>query len=292
MKIRSLILISRTSLEAESGCQTTNYQSKSQFGLDVALLPIQNDVENICGEKEEPLEQVASLRAVLARISGKAVPDRQAKTNTIAERSAVENNTQDTTILYHLFGKNGRNALTFEQFQMFYRNLQTELIEIEFHEFARGKQEITSTDFARLVFRYTILQSSDQLAYIRRITQKLADDDRGITLQQFEQFSIFLNNLEDFTRAIKLYLNANIGVSQSEFIRAVKCSTGLILDAHLVDVLFKIFDTNDDGELSYAEFIQIMNDRLSRGFKNQTRKMTSTGWRAFKTCIIREMATV
>lgn len=90
---------------------------------------------------------------------------------------------------------------------------------------------------------------------------------QGITLQQFEQFSMFLNNLEEFSKAVRLYSAADIPVSQSEFIRAVKCSTGFELNPHLVDVLFKIFDVNDDDKLSYSEFIEIMNDRLHRGFQ-------------------------
>lgn len=60
-----------------------------------------------------------------------------------------------------------------------------------------------------------------------------------------------------------------LSFSKSEFIRAVKCSTGFELDPHLVDVLYKIFD-DGDGKLSYSEFLGIMNDRLHRGFKVRT----------------------
>ncbi|KAI6214590.1 EF-hand domain-containing protein [Aphelenchoides besseyi] len=282
MKIRSLIVVNKSSADAE---RNHIYQTKSQFGLDIALLPLKSDVEEMV-PKPEPLEQLTTLKSKLIK---KTNDKTTTKTNTSPELP-VDDGTQDTTILCHLFGAAGRNTLTFEQFQLFYNNLQAELIEIEFNEFARGKNEISAVDFARLVFRYTTLQSSDQLAYIKRITKALTEDEVGITLEQFTQFSKFLNNLEDFTRAIKLYMNANLDVSQNEFIRAVKCSTGLILDPHLVDVLFKIFDSNQDNLLQYSEFIAVMNDRLSRGFKNQTRKLTTSGWPAFKTCLIREMA--
>lgn len=78
---------------------------------------------------------------------------------------------------------------------------------------------------------------------------------------------MFLNNLEEFAKAVRLYTAADIPVSRNEFIRAVKCSTGFQLDEHLVDVLYKIFDTNGDDKLSYSEFIEIMTDRLHRGFR-------------------------
>lgn len=34
-----------------------------------------------------------------------------------------------------------------------------------------------------------------------------------------------------------------------------------------MDTVFKIFDDDGDGQLSYKEFIAIMRDRLHRGFK-------------------------
>lgn len=112
----------------------------------------------------------------------------------------------------------------------------------------------------------------------KKIFSSLTDNNfffkfKGITLQQFEQFSMFLNNLEDFSKAVRLYTAADIPVSRSEFVRAVKCSTGLELDPHLVDVLYKIFDANNDNKLSYSEFIEIMNDRLHRGMKVYLKKI-------------------
>ncbi|KAI6176462.1 EF-hand domain-containing protein [Aphelenchoides bicaudatus] len=188
----------------------------------------------------------------------------------------------ETTILVHLFGPRGQNSF------QFYQNLQNELVEIEFNEFARGKNDITLVDFTRLIFRYTTIKLDDQSTYIQRVNERMSDDEQGISKQQFEQFSRFLNNLSDFSRAVKLYINANIPVSQSEFIRAVKCSTGLVLDEHLVNVLFIIFDKNNDGQLQYSEFLAIMNDRVNRGFKNQ-QKISGTGWKSFKRCLLNEV---
>jgi hypothetical protein len=84
----------------------------------------------------------------------------------------------ETTLLIHLFGPTGRNTLAFDQFRQFYENLQSELVEIEFNEFARGKETITAADFARLVFRYTVIQLDDQQAYIQRINSRVVQDER------------------------------------------------------------------------------------------------------------------
>jgi hypothetical protein len=200
-----------------------------------------------------------------------------------------ERRAPDTTMVLHLFGHSGKASLTFEEFEFFYYNLQRELIEIEFHEFARGKSEVSAVDFARLVLRYSVLHKSDQSPYIRRVYERSQIDEKGITLHQFEQFSMFLNNLEDFSKAVRLYSSADIPVNKTEFIRAVKCSTGFDLDAHLVDVLYQIFDANGDDKLSYSEFIAIMNDRLHRGYKNYSGRHAMLGWKPFKDCLIHEL---
>uniref|UniRef100_A0A914GXM7 Sodium/calcium exchanger membrane region domain-containing protein n=1 Tax=Globodera rostochiensis TaxID=31243 RepID=A0A914GXM7_GLORO len=187
----------------------------------------------------------------------------------IMEEATEAMRKRETTITIHLFGRRGQNTLSFDEFQSFYHRLQREIIEIEFKEFSRGKDRISTVDFARLVLRYSLLHREEQSPYIRRAYERSEYNEEGITLQQFEQFSMFLNNLEDFSKAVRLYSLADIPVSQSEFIRAVKCSTGFSLDSGLVSVLYKIFDANADDKLSYREFIAVMSDRLSRGHKTQ-----------------------
>lgn len=194
----------------------------------------------------------------------------------------------ETTLTMHLFGRSGRDSLAFDQFQTFYAHLQRELIEIEFKEFSRGKDRISAVDFARLVLRYSILHRHEQSPYIRRVYERSECDEEGISLQQFETFSMFLNNLEDFSKAVRLYTVADIPVSQSEFIRAVRCSTGFSLDPYLVKVLFRIFDSNLDDHLSYSEFIAVMSDRLSRGFRRKQQE--SLGWQQFRNCVRSELS--
>ena len=178
------------------------------------------------------------------------------------------------------------------------------MIEIEFQEFARGKDEISAVDFARLVLRYSLVQKNDQSPYLQRVFDRSPIGEKvsahtvieintrllqGVNVAQFEQFSMFLNNLEEFTKAVKLYTAAELPVSRLEFIRAVKCSTGFELDPFVVEILYRIFDANNDDRLSYAEFIAIMNDRLHRGFKTHT-KANFVGWELFRDCVINELS--
>lgn len=62
-----------------------------------------------------------------------------------------------TTLLLHLFGRDGQDMINYEQFAHFMLNLQTEVLELEFHEFSRGLERISELDFAKIMLRYARL---------------------------------------------------------------------------------------------------------------------------------------
>ncbi|CAI2354767.1 unnamed protein product [Caenorhabditis sp. 36 PRJEB53466] len=203
-------------------------------------------------------------------------------------KSEDEVRKQDTTLLLHLFGLRGNAKLSFDEFQQFYENLQEELMEIEFYEFARGKSTISPVDFARLILRYSIVNLDDYHKYLQRVQERSADDEEGITLRQWATFSRFLNNLAEFQSAVRLYVNSNVPVSEPEFARAVGCTIGKELDPVVVSMIFRIFDENNDGTLSYPEFLAVMSDRLHRGLRGRLEK--PWGWKPFKNCILSEVS--
>lgn len=67
----------------------------------------------------------------------------------------------DTTLLTHFFGKKGKDELRFEGFKRFMENLQSEVLELEFHEFSKGHNTISEVDFARILLRYTYLDTDE-----------------------------------------------------------------------------------------------------------------------------------
>ncbi|CAJ0922649.1 unnamed protein product, partial [Mesorhabditis belari] len=223
---------------------------------------------------------------VVNRLSTKLFAGTDAYT-IVFQKTDTEVKKQDTTLLLHLFGLSGRDMLSFDQFQTFCANLQEELMEIEFHEFSRGKEAISPLDFARLILRYTIVHENDYSKYINRVQHRLTHEDKGITMEHWRKFSYFLNNLEDFATAVRLYTNANMPVTAKEFERAVRSTTGLQLDEEVIDMLYKIFDANIDGFLTYGEFLSVMNDRLHRGLRGRVDK--HWGWKQMKSCVAAEV---
>ena len=55
----------------------------------------------------------------------------------------------------HTILVSGQHFLSVRQFYDFMNNLQSEVMELEFNEFARGKWRITELEFAEMLLRYT-----------------------------------------------------------------------------------------------------------------------------------------
>ena len=52
-------------------------------------------------------------------------------------------------------------------------NLQTEVLELEFNEFARGMPTITEEEFAKILLHYTIFTKDEQEEYIERLRKRI-----------------------------------------------------------------------------------------------------------------------
>ena len=140
----------------------------------------------------------------------------------------------DTMLLIYFFGKRGDNQLKFDDFHKFMENLQTEVLQMEFQEFSKGAKVITELDFARILLRYTFLNTEEYEAILDRLVERLHEDEIGISFDEFKDFCLFLNNLDDFQIAMRMYTLADKAISEEEFSRAVHICTGRRLSPHLV----------------------------------------------------------
>ncbi|XP_068181663.1 calcium uptake protein 3, mitochondrial isoform X5 [Antennarius striatus] len=192
--------------------------------------------------------------------------------------------TTETTLLVHFFGKKGKAELKFEDFYKFMDNLQTEVLEIEFLSYSKGLPTISEEDFARILLRYTNMD--DVSGYLENVRHSIPDE-KGITFEEFRSFFQFLNNLEDFAIAMQMYNFANRSIGQGEFTRAVYVATDIRLSRHLVNTIFKIFDEDHDDKLSHKEFIGVMKDRLHRGERGVKLEEKFT---SFKSCLKKELS--
>lgn len=68
--------------------------------------------------------------------------------------------------------------------------MQKELIQIEFNEFAKGKEEISAVDFAHLILRYSFLQTDDRSVYIERVQERSKSDTQVLSVDIYDHVKI------------------------------------------------------------------------------------------------------
>jgi len=194
-----------------------------------------------------------------------------------------------TTLTVHLFGADGDEVFNYTDFFAFMDNLQTEILELEFLVYSKGMNFISEEDFARILLRFT--DEKDTEESIERLRKNISVYGQGISFPEFRNFFQFVNNLEDFAIALRLYTLAGRSIGKADFKRAVKVSTDLDLSDNVVDTIFLIFDSDGDEKLSHVEFLGVMKDRVQRGFRTQ--KLPGTvefeGFSGFKTCMTKEV---
>ncbi|XP_043651776.1 calcium uptake protein 3, mitochondrial isoform X7 [Drosophila teissieri] len=289
---------------------------KDEFLVIISILAgALKDTQNVDPQTKQIMERIFS--GAWKEKHGEQEPEEE-----LATPTPLENYVNDgeglqrrhmvpTTLQLHFFGKRGTGVINYDNFYRFMDNLQTEVLELEFHEFSKGNSVISELDFAKILLRYTYLATDEYDVFLERLLERVKDE-KGISFHDFRDFCHFLNNLDDFTIAMRMYTLADRAISKDEFSRAVKICTGYKLSPHLIDTVFAIFDADGDGLLSYKEFIAIMKDRLHRGFKQdvvdpdervkvsievvtpngEKSVAKSEGWDAFKYCVRNEMKTM
>lgn len=109
-----------------------------------------------------------------------------------------------------------------------------EALEIEFFYYSLGSNLISSKDFAHMLLLHAGLDQEKYQLFLDRISSKLDCSKvslewhpcyemfscalfQTISFEEYRQFFIFLNSLEDFTLAMHMYTIAQRPISQGEF---------------------------------------------------------------------------
>ncbi|XP_056603166.1 calcium uptake protein 2, mitochondrial [Triplophysa dalaica] len=197
------------------------------------------------------------------------------------DESEVLNNADEvnTTLLVMFFGENDDKKLQYKDFCSFMEDLQAEVQEMEFLQFSKGMKTMRREDFAEWLLHYT--NEEDNEAYWENLRKRIPTG-QSITFDEFKEFCLFTNHLEDFAFSIKMINDANKPIGMAQFKRAVKIATGHELSENVLDTVFKIFDLDGDNCLSHKELLSVMKDRVLRGLRVLPQNDFSGYWKCVK----------
>jgi hypothetical protein len=73
-------------------------------------------------------------------------------------------------------------------------------------------------DFAKILLRYTYLDTYEYDNYLDRLLDREAKE-KGVSFDEFRLFCQFLNNLDDFSIAMRMYTLADQPISKGKAIQ-------------------------------------------------------------------------
>ena len=140
------------------------------------------------------------------------------------------------------------------------------MLQIEEDTNIATSSKISARSFAIAVLRNTQLPPDEIEARITKIANIYPDET--INFEDFIDYNKFLLSLDDFAIGLRFMEKSDFKIGPQELAHAVKITVDVELPELITDIMYKIFDFNDDGCLSYKEVIGIMRSRLDRGLRN------------------------
>jgi Ca2+-binding EF-hand superfamily protein len=183
---------------------------------------------------------------------------------------AVTGNTlksMNSGLAEYFFGRGLDEKLTVQRFLNFQRQLQHEILKIEFQRYDLHDGRMTERDFAESLVAYAGYNMKRRVRMLKRVKKAFKEEQIGITFEEYSNFFQVLKYINDVDTALMFYHVAGASIDKETLKHVARTVAHVELSDHLVDVVFVLFDENDDGELSNKEFVAVMKHRMMRGLE-------------------------
>ncbi|GKV03226.1 hypothetical protein SLEP1_g15566 [Rubroshorea leprosula] len=176
----------------------------------------------------------------------------------------VSGSVDDGGLVELFFGKDGKARLQYDKFIQFMRDLQDEVLRLEFaHYDCKNQGTISAKDFALSMVASADMSHLDKLIdRVEELNNKPHLKDIRITFEEFKNFAELRRKLQPFSLALFSYGKVNGQLTKEDFQRAAFHVCGVSLTDNVVEIIFDVFDSNLDGTLSADEFLRVMHKRI------------------------------
>jgi Ca2+-binding EF-hand superfamily protein len=175
----------------------------------------------------------------------------------------------DSALASYFFGPDRSGKLTIERFLGFQEQLSKDILWIEFNRREPQNGRISEVQFGEMLLMHSRLPEKKQKRMLKRVRKmmKKEQDCEGISFADVLAFFRFLSHIGDVDTALTFYHMAGASVDPSTLRHVAKTVAGVDIRDDVIRTVFRLFDENQDGELSNKEFVSVMKRRLQQGLE-------------------------
>jgi Ca2+-binding EF-hand superfamily protein len=163
------------------------------------------------------LEEFAQLQTIIRSRSALG----QRHKDTYMTGSVIRHN---SSLEEHFFGHDRKGLLTVDKFIAFQKQLQEEVIKMEF-EYCNvrtretdGVRCISEMSFCQMILAYAGFPAAKNKKMLKNITNAYGDSTVGIELKEYESFFQVLRSINEIDTALKFYAIAGASVDKGIFL--------------------------------------------------------------------------
>eukprot|EP00249_Psilotum_nudum_P014966 c25095_g1_i1 orf=292-1770(+) len=168
------------------------------------------------------------------------------------------------------FGKDGKQQLRHEDFEIFLKELKEEIVRLEFsHYDFCNRGSISAKDLGLAMVAAADLSHLNQyLDRVDALGNEACFKNYRISFEEFRNFSQLRKMLSILAFALRSFGETCDMLTKADFQRAASQVCQVTITDSVVDIIFYIFDINCDGNLSVEEFLGAL-DRREQGVTDQ-----------------------
>ena len=204
------------------------------------------------------------------------------QSNPLAQAQRSDEDLIDEACLCPLFfGDDGEEEVKFATFEEFLLKLRFAVLQVQFNAIVDSKDDkISARDFAMNLISYA---NSRHMTRLLARVEKLADRPDRISFQEYSDFNKVLESLEEIQFALTAFGGRGKAFDKEQMRRAARAASDVNLSDSVLDIVFFLFDDNDDGNLDDQEFLAMLEGRQSFGVS----KPRDSGFVRFTSCVTR-----
>eukprot|EP01080_Neovahlkampfia_damariscottae_P003863 gene3863-7023_t len=180
--------------------------------------------------------------------------------NTEGVDSKFVNSMKQLPLMHKFFGEDCSGELSFSEFSSFVHTLKRSILQYEFKFHSNGSKTLTYNQFFDIVNNslfYNQTLSPELKKQLQLLKKKKSI--KYIDFETFEDFHSMSQNFSAIKKAVELYDSIGIDLNRKAFKNAVEKVSGLKVNERVVDLVFALFDEDNNGVLELEEFKQSLN---------------------------------